>query len=240
MVKFGVSPFGIWRPNFPLGTRGMDSFVETHADSRKWLSNGWLDYFSPQLYWSIDAPAQGFPTLLKWWSEQNQQGRNLWPGIADDRVGNGRNAKEIIDEIKLTRAQPGAGGNVHFSMRTLMRDSDHLDELLLQEVYTTPALVPASPWLAKKLPSRPQLWADPMNDAWRFSWTPAAGESPAQWVVQAKIGNEWTLETLPATRLNMTLTKSTPSIVAVSAMDRARNVGPASVLELKDLPVAKR
>jgi len=32
-VKFGVSPFGIWRPNNPPGTKGMDAFQELHADS---------------------------------------------------------------------------------------------------------------------------------------------------------------------------------------------------------------
>jgi uncharacterized lipoprotein YddW (UPF0748 family) len=53
-VKFGVSPFGIWRPGHPAQIRGLDAYEEIFADARKWLSHGWLDYCTPQLYWPID------------------------------------------------------------------------------------------------------------------------------------------------------------------------------------------
>ena len=74
-MKFGVSPFGIWRPGNPPQIKGFDSYAELYADSRKWLANGWVDYFAPQLYWAIDPPEQSFPVLLKWWAEQNAKGR---------------------------------------------------------------------------------------------------------------------------------------------------------------------
>jgi len=65
-VKFGISPFGIWRPGNPPQIKGFDAFAELYADSRKWLANGWVDYFAPQLYWPIDPPDQSFPVLLRW------------------------------------------------------------------------------------------------------------------------------------------------------------------------------
>jgi len=57
-VKFGVSPFGIWRPGNPSSVQGLDAYQELYADSRKWLQNAWVDYFTPQLYWRIIAPRQ--------------------------------------------------------------------------------------------------------------------------------------------------------------------------------------
>ena len=86
-VKFGISPFGIWRPGFPKQIQGLDAYAKIYADSRSWLANGWLDYFSPQLYWPVDQPEQSFPVLLQWWSEQNAKHRHLWPSLNASNVG---------------------------------------------------------------------------------------------------------------------------------------------------------
>ena len=86
-MKFGISPFGIWRPGNPKGIDGLDSFSELYADSRKWWSSGWVDYLAPQLYWPIDSKEHSFPTLLKWWADQNLQHRHLWPGLNSAEVG---------------------------------------------------------------------------------------------------------------------------------------------------------
>jgi len=44
-VKVGVSPFGIWRPGNPAQIKGFDAYAQIYADSKKWLVNGWADYF---------------------------------------------------------------------------------------------------------------------------------------------------------------------------------------------------
>src|SRR5882724_12073739 len=44
-VKFGVAPFGIWRPGEPAQITGFDAYASLYADSRKWLAEGWVDYF---------------------------------------------------------------------------------------------------------------------------------------------------------------------------------------------------
>ena len=72
-VKFGVSPFGIWRPGNPPQIKGFDQYATIYADARKWFVEGWLDYFTPQLYWKLGPPAQSYPALLHWWNDQNQQ-----------------------------------------------------------------------------------------------------------------------------------------------------------------------
>ena len=43
-VKFGISPFGIWRPGYPKQIKGLDAYGTLYADARLWLREGWLDY----------------------------------------------------------------------------------------------------------------------------------------------------------------------------------------------------
>ena len=84
-VKFGISPFGIWRPKNPPQIKGLDAYATLYADSRKWLANGWVDYLAPQLYWAIDPPDQSFPVLLRWWARAKRQGPEPLPGAGLDQ-----------------------------------------------------------------------------------------------------------------------------------------------------------
>src|SRR6266508_3968399 len=72
-VKFGVSPFGIWRnaATDPLGspTRGLQSYDEIYADSRLWVKRQWLDYVIPQLYWHLGFEPADYAKLVPWWSK---------------------------------------------------------------------------------------------------------------------------------------------------------------------------
>ena len=123
-VKFGISPFGIWRPGYPAQITGLDAYETLYADARKWLANGWLDYFSPQLYWRIGQEAQSYPVLLDWWASQNSLDRHIWPGNYVDRVGSGGvgwPAEEIVAQIhaKGLLASPCIYGLSSYSARTL-------------------------------------------------------------------------------------------------------------------------
>ena len=75
------------------------------------FDEGWVDYFSPQLYWPIDPPEQSFSTLLTWWSEQNPKDRHLWPGIAVYQAKQWK-PDEIQRQIAFTRQQSGVSGYV--------------------------------------------------------------------------------------------------------------------------------
>src|SRR5207244_4328658 len=79
-VKVGLSPFGIWRPGNPPGIQGFDQYAKLYADAKRWLNAGWVDYFTPQLYWPIEPEKQSYPNLLKWWAKENTKGRHLWIG----------------------------------------------------------------------------------------------------------------------------------------------------------------
>jgi len=230
-VKLGISPFGIWRPGYPAQIRGLDQYSRLYADARKWLQEGWVDYFTPQLYWPIAQTPQSYPVLLMWWSEQNTKTRNLWPGIYTSRVGDGSAtawpADEIVWQIKTTRGIAGATGNVHFSMATLMRDQS-LCDALKRTVYREPALVPASPWLDSTPPAQPIL---KMNTAsGTCSWTSAGGERVWQWVVQTRRNGAWQTRILPSSRTSYK-PESNPDVVAVTAVDRCGNASlPATLV----------
>ena len=178
-VKFGISPFGIWRPGFPAMVRGLDPYEQLYADSRKWLLEGWLDYFTPQLYWRTDAPMQPYAELLKWWRAQNPLGRHVWPGNYTSRASSrGRQtwpAAQVIEQIRLTRDQLASrSGNVHFSMDAFMVNRDSLDQRLLSGPYAEPAIVPSVPWLAAGIPDSPIARLSPSPDGVEIALVPGA------------------------------------------------------------------
>jgi len=159
-VKFGISPFGIWRPGYPSMVRGFDAYEKLYADSRRWLNEGWVDYWTPQLYWRMSAPAQPYADLLAWWRTQNHQGRHLWPGNYSGRVSAVRNppwpVQELLDQIQESRTQLAPNsGNVHFSWDAFRVNRDSLNERLMAGPYAAPALVPPAPWLAQGAPDPP-------------------------------------------------------------------------------------
>lgn len=162
-VKFGVSPFGIWRPGEPAMVRGFDAYGKIFADAKKWLANGWVDYLVPQLYWGVEQAGQPFGDLLRWWNAQNSQLRHVWPGLADYKIG-GAPARwgsgEILRQIDTTRAAAGAtttAGSVHFQMTALLEDRDSVATRLAAGPYNARALVPASPWKGQTVPRTPAI-----------------------------------------------------------------------------------
>jgi len=237
-VKVGISPFGIWRNGVPEGTRGLDAYEALYADSRRWLAGGWLDYCAPQLYWTIDSEGQSFAALLKWWSGQNPQHRHLWPGLSTSGIGTNRRAQEILDQVRVTRAQAGAGGEIHWSIKPLMQNRDSIADRLAKELYSQPALVPASPWLDKEPPLRPRLslGTDTTGNL-VVIWSADGAEKPRSWVLQSKFGNAWRTDVFAAHQAAASFkAEAMPDVVSVTAVDRAGNASPPAVAEKPRVP----
>jgi uncharacterized lipoprotein YddW (UPF0748 family) len=244
-VKFGVSPFGIWRPGYPAQIKGYDAYNRIYCDARKWLQEGWLDYLTPQLYWKIEQTPQSFPVLLNWWIEQNAHGRHIWPGSYTSMVGDegGKRhwpASEILYQIRVARGNAGAQGDVQFSMKALMQNADGLADRLLKEVYTEPALVPASPWLGGEAPSKPVLSVDPPADgAIQVAWYGNDSDHVWQWALQWRIGGVWHTQILSASELSTrfpTTPGARPDAIAVSSVDRYGNQSIPAVVDLTMMP----
>jgi uncharacterized lipoprotein YddW (UPF0748 family) len=231
-VKFGVSPIGTWRPGHPALAGGWDAYGEIFADARKWLRNGWMDYFVPQLYWPIARPDLPFPVMLRWWTEQNFRERHVWAGLIPNnvgRAGRGWPADEIVGQVYVTRAQPGAGGHVHFSMRSLMPPADSAaseprDSLLVRLArgpYDHPALVPASPWMDDEAPPRPRARLEREGNA--VAVEPVDGEAVWLWTLQLRRGGRWETRIAPGWMRSVPLPGPRPDAVLVCAVDRVGN-----------------
>ena len=227
-VKFGISPFGIWRPDPQKQIQGMDAYAKIYADSRLWLANGWLDYCAPQLYWPIGQHGQSFPVLLQWWRAQNVKGRHIWPGLYDVSAGKEFSTDEIPQQIQIAREQ-STGGEIHFHLRSITQNPALADAL--RHLYSQPALVPASPWLDSIPPDKPKLITGENRTGRCFQWESSGGEPAWLWILQFRTNEVWTTEILPANETTRTFFTSEPDVISISAVDRIGNLSSPAALK---------
>lgn len=199
-VRFGISPIGLWQPDEQGDDiEGFNAYHEIYADSRKWFAEGWLDYFTPQLYWPTEQEGQRYDVLLDWWDAQNLSGKHFWPGNFTSRTGFHDPiwpAWEITTQIDMTRDFAGSTGNVHFSMRGLMINPDNLLDGLL-DLYETPALVPATDWLGDVPPRVPEAELTYINAEPFLEFQPVGEEPVWLYVVKKRYGDTWHTEIVP-------------------------------------------
>ncbi|MBU6410747.1 MAG: family 10 glycosylhydrolase [Verrucomicrobia bacterium] len=230
-VKFGISPFGIWRPGYPKGVEGLDAYNTLFADSRLWLANGWVDYLAPQLYWPIDSPHQSFPALLDWWHAQNVKHRRLWPGLNAAAVGDRFSAGEFARQIQLIRSRSRAPGEIFFHLNSLSREPGLFS--IIEAQNQEPALVPASPWLENAAPAPPKLViTSDSRSRVTVRWESAGG--PAWlWVLQVlRRDGEWTTEILPGNLSGGVFERKGTDVICVRAVDRAESSSPVAAIRL--------
>jgi len=224
-VKFGVSPFGIWRPHNPESIRGFDPYDQLYADARRWLNEGWVDYWSPQLYWPISQIPQSFPVLLGWWTGENEQGRHLWPGISIGRGG----GDEALDQIMVARGMlPESPGVIHWNIGAL-QDGD-LAGAIRSGPYDKPALVPRSPWLDGKAPAAPRVSARIEGKRLEIGWSHEDEGDISRWVVYYERGGAWEYEIAGRPERSFSV-----PLFAVDAAAVERAGGPDSIASVEGL-----
>ena len=254
-VKFGLSPFGIWRPGNPPSIQGLDQYAVLYADARLWLREGWVDYWSPQLYWPVNQIPQSYPVLLGWWTRQNVHGRNLWPGIAVGRARDAAGIDEAVNQIMVARGfVPDAPGHIHWSVNAVLRDSTGFADSLRSGPYARPALVPPSPWLDDEAPPAPDVHAGVRDRRVVVAWSHEAGDDVFRWVVYSERGRAWEHRILPrgerTCQLPAYVTVEPPAWrrrqgaepvavglgrIGVSAVDRVGNESPLAVLDVSEM-----
>lgn len=227
-VKFGLSPFGIWQPGYPESiVSGFNQHEELYADAKLWLNEGWIDYFSPQLYWPIVRFGQSFPVLLGWWASENTKNRHLWPGISVGRDTARAVVNETLGQIMITRGMlPESSGVIHWSISSVTRNPE-LQKHLIEGPYKKPALVPASSWLDDEAPESPAIAFSEQGDKIHIKWTHTDTEDVFKWVVYYRYGNTWDFQILNSQdrslEVNSSEGKRTINAIAVSAVDRTGN-----------------
>ncbi|WP_153795833.1 glycoside hydrolase family 10 protein [Foetidibacter luteolus] len=165
-VKFGISPFGVWRNSSqdPMGSEtkaGQTNYDDLYADILLWLENGWIDYVAPQLYWEIGHRLCDYEVLLDWWSKHTY-GRHLYIGHGVYRVYENptkawRSPIEIPDQIRFLRDYPEVQGSVYFSSKTFEYNPNGWCDSLRENYYRYPAIVPPMPWKDTVLPLKPAI-----------------------------------------------------------------------------------
>lgn len=246
-VLFGISPFGLGRPDKrPPGISGFSQYDLLYADVETWLANDWCDYLTPQLYWPIDKKEQAFPTLVSYWKPL-MKSRHLWPGlytskaIASTRPSTSTTkpinwTTEITNEIDVTRQQLGNdAGQVHFSFKALQKDNNGLTQALMTEQYKVPALVPASPWRDSKPPAKPNVKVVGVGSSTRsVKISPAwpTFEKPWLYAIWTKANGGWTFHVQPASNGEIEIDTNVSAVV-VTAVDHSGNESERVTVEIK-------
>lgn len=226
-VKFGLSPFGIWKPGYPSGVTGSSQYDELYADAKLWLNKGWIDYFAPQLYWPIDPPRQSFTSLLRWWESENTHKRHLWPGLNTVEVRAPNRPQEIVRQIEETRKLiPNSVGAIHWSIAGLT-NSPGMVQAVKSGPYNRQALIPRSPWLSTNPLLTPSLLLTEETSSIFAKWLHKQPDEVFQWITYAQYGDIWEYEVLDRRQTE----KSFPKVkngkplktIAVKAIDRLSN-----------------
>ena len=155
-VKFGVSPFGIWQNQRSdaagSATNGLQSYSDVYADTKKWLEQGWVDYVTPQIYWSTGFSTASYSVLVPWWNN-NAYGRHVYVGHAvyklnadADRDPNWYNSSQINKQIRLNRTYSNIQGSTFFRSQYFSSNPLKFRDSLTEHLYATPALLPTMPW----------------------------------------------------------------------------------------------
>jgi uncharacterized lipoprotein YddW (UPF0748 family) len=163
-VKFGVSPFGIWRNQASdatgSATNGLQSYSDIYANSKKWIQNNWVDYLAPQLYWSIGFTVANYGVLVPWW-QNNAFNRHIYSGLGAYRVNNGgtdanwNNPSQIPNQIRLNRTQSKVLGSIFYNTSSVNANPLGMRDSLRQDLWKKPALIPAMSWKDNVNPSAP-------------------------------------------------------------------------------------
>lgn len=163
-VKFGISPFGVWRNKSqdPRGSEtkgGQTNYDDLYADILLWLEKGWIDYVTPQLYWERGHKLCDYDVLLDWWNKYSY-GKHVYVGHGIYRAGtttSWRDKNEIPNQIKKLREYPTTQGSVYFSSKTFEKNPNGWCDSLRNNYYAYPALPPPMPWIDNKAPQKPTI-----------------------------------------------------------------------------------
>ena len=179
-VKFGVSPFGIYRneSSDPLGskTKGLQNYDDLYADVLLWAREGWIDYNIPQIYWHIGHPVADYETLVKWWA-RNTENRPLFIGQSVMNTVQNADPKnpsinQLPRKMALQRAYQTIGGSCPWPASAVVENAGKYRDALIAEYHKYPALPPVFDFMDNEAPAKVRkmkpVWTE---DGYILFWT---------------------------------------------------------------------
>jgi uncharacterized lipoprotein YddW (UPF0748 family) len=166
-VKFGISPFGIYR-NSPNGencregsaTAGTQNYDDLYADVMLWSDKGWVDYLIPQIYWNIGTKVADYDVLCHWWNDYCGK-RPLFIGQDVERTVKGidpndPNSHQMRAKYNIQRSLNHVKGSCQWYAAAVVNNPANYRTVLEQEYHRYPALQPEMKFIDAKAPGKPR------------------------------------------------------------------------------------
>ncbi|MCH5221555.1 MAG: family 10 glycosylhydrolase [Muribaculaceae bacterium] len=237
-VRFGISPFGIWRnkKSDPRGsdTNGLQNYDALYADVLLWDEKGWIDYLLPQLYWTLEHKSASSLVLVDWWANVGLKrhlyiGQDIGATMKNPDLPPSTEKTQLRHKIELTRQNDNIHGNCWWPGYSLSRNVGGVADSLKTKYQSTPALVPTYPWIKTGAPApvaKVRLAAD--NS---FSWDAPIPMGKAGDVVKFAVyrfDNRKNIDieapgALVALTYSKTFKPTKPGVYVVTALDRVNN-----------------
>lgn len=156
---FGVSPGGVWQNNNGVNggsdTWGFETYHSLYCDTLAWVNGGYVDYISPQIYWTFDTTGTPFGHLTDWWNAKlDGTGVKLWVSHGAYRYEEGDwadPAGEMKSQIEYAREALSYRGSMFYGYDELKGNdfgiTDELTEAYADEIIycdPSPSGAPAS------------------------------------------------------------------------------------------------
>ena len=236
-VRFGVSPFGIWRnaSTDPRGskTAGLQNYDDLYADVLLWAEKGWIDYNLPQLYWELEHKKASTLELADWWN-RNACGRHMYYGQAVNTImkhadlAPSTEKTQLRHKVALSRGLPNVQGNCWWPAYAITANVGGVADSLANDLQNTIALPPTYPWISDKRPEAvTALSAKDGKISWKAE-APTAKVGDAVRFVVYRFDSDATPDFEDASAIvvvtpSQNITASAPGYYYVTALDRVNN-----------------
>ena len=237
-VRFGISPFGIWRnkSSDPRGseTNGLQNYDALYADVLPWSEKGWIDYLMPQLYWQLEHPKASTLVLAEWW-DKNAGGRHMYYGQDVSNIMKhadlppSTEKTQLRHKIELSRKLENVQGNCWWPGYTITSNLNGVADSLANDLQSTIALVPSYPWMSQNRPQPTKL--APIRSDKKLNWEKIEGnantvDEVVRYVVYRFDTNSQNLNFDDPANIYMvtpqtTITVTEPGLYFITAMNRA-------------------
>lgn len=165
-VKFGISPFGIYRNNEEMkntrqgsATKGTQNYDDLYADILLWQEKGWVDYLIPQIYWNIGTKVADYDVLCHWWNDYACN-RPLFIGQDVERTVKGVDPSDITKhqmdaKYNLQRSLKNINGSCQWYAAAVCNNYGDYATKLRKQYHANPSLQPLMPFIDSKKPKKP-------------------------------------------------------------------------------------